>query len=55
MDNLLNGLKFELKTRYFTTARKRILKLVGLQSFVAKCCMRVLYVLVYTHGIVYYI
>ena len=38
MDNLHNRLKVKLgKNKIFTTARKRILKLVELQSLVAKC------------------
>ena len=40
MDNLRNKLKVEpgKKNEIFATARKRVLKLVELQSLVAKCC-----------------
>ena len=41
MDNLHNRLKVELGRKneiFHTTVKKRILKLVELQSLVAKCC-----------------
>ena len=38
MDNLHNRLAFDLaRTKYFVTARKRILKLAEWQRLVAKC------------------